>query len=165
MTVLRRDRARQGRGQSFVLLAALLYRAACNQILKFFIRTQPKHFLSATRGVAGTEIFVHDVEELLELERRPARKHSDEFLRDKIGDPAGKCVFLENSHRAATVTQICGFAAHFSLREPTVVSAEMARFKASAPDSTAMVKELRKKRPPARPKRPRWYFSRPWCLT
>src|SRR5205807_498407 len=125
MTVLGCDRARQGRRQAFVFLAALLHRAACDQILKFLIRTQPKHFLSATRGVAGTEIFVHDVEELLELERRSARKHSDEFLRDEIRNPAGKCVFLENSHRAETVTQICELAAHFSLNKPTAARAEM----------------------------------------
>src|SRR5438874_13791821 len=60
MTVLRCDRARQGRRQAIVFLAALLHRAACDQILKFFIRTQPEHFLSTTRGVTGTEIFVHD---------------------------------------------------------------------------------------------------------
>src|SRR5438270_2209226 len=165
MTVLRRDRARQGRGQSFVLLAALLYRAACNQILKFFIRTQPKHFLSATCGVAGTEIFVHDVEELLELERRPARKHSDEFLRDEIRNPAGKCVFLENSHRGEIVTQICEFAAHFSLSEPTAARAEMTRFKESALDSTAVLEEMRKKWPQERSKGRRSYFSKPPCLS
>jgi hypothetical protein len=63
---------------------------------------------------------VDDVEELFKLERRPARKHRDEFLGHEIRNPAGKCVFLKYSHRACNLTQIDENALQFcGLRKET----------------------------------------------
>ena len=114
MAVLRRDRLREGGGQALVFLAGLLHRATGDQILKFFIGAQTQHFLAAAGGITGTQIFVHDIEELLELEGGAAGKHRHQFLGDEIRNPAGECVFLQNGHKAQTITCSRNLAAEFS---------------------------------------------------
>ncbi len=104
MTILRRDGLREGRGQPFVFLARLFHRASRDQILKFFIRAQPQHFLASAGGVSGAQVFMHDIEKLLELERGAARKDCNQLLGDEVRNPAGERVFLQNGHKALTIT-------------------------------------------------------------
>jgi hypothetical protein len=87
MAVLGRNRARQSRRQALIFLAVLFYGATRDQVLQLFISAQTQHFLATACGVAGAEVFVDDVEELFKLERRPTRKHRDEFLGHEIRNP------------------------------------------------------------------------------
>src|ERR1043166_2639165 len=103
LPVLWRDCLYQRRGQSFVLFAILLHRTARDQVLQLFIRAQPEHLLPAAGGIAGPQIFMDDVEQFLELERGTTRQYGDQFLRYEVRNSARKCVFLENSHRAANI--------------------------------------------------------------
>jgi len=71
----------------------------------------PRH----TAGrIPGPQVFMHDIKELLELERCTAGEHRNQFFGHKIRNSTGKCVFLENSHRAAMIPHPGSFAADFS---------------------------------------------------
>src|SRR2546423_9354372 len=69
VSVLRRDRLGERGRQAFVFLAGLTHGAASHQILKFFVSTEAQHFLAAAGRISRAQIFVHDIKELLELER------------------------------------------------------------------------------------------------
>ncbi len=105
MTILRRNRSRESRRETFVFLAGLLHRTAGDEILELLIRAEAQHFLATTGGITGAQVLVHDVEDLLELERRAAGEHGDQFLGDKVWNSAGKCVFLENGHMRRAIYQ------------------------------------------------------------
>src|SRR4051812_43155272 len=59
---------------------------------------------------------MNDIEELLEFERCTPRQHRDQFFSDQVRNSTGKCIFLEDSHRLTTITQIRPNAALFSHR-------------------------------------------------
>ncbi len=69
MSVLRSDRCGESSRETFIFLASLSHRSAGDKILKLLISSQTQHFLTTTGGIPGPEIFVHDVNELFELER------------------------------------------------------------------------------------------------
>ena len=76
-------RRRQGLGerrQAAVFLTALLDHAAGYEILKFFVSAKAKHLLTPTCRIAGTQAFVDDVKELLELKRRSFLRESGNQL-------------------------------------------------------------------------------------
>ena len=91
-------------GKPLYFLPVFLHRAPRDQILKFFIRAQPQHFLASAGGITGTQVFMHDIEKLLELERGAARKDCNQLLGDEVRNPAGERVFLQNGHKALTIT-------------------------------------------------------------
>src|ERR1043166_7915338 len=98
VSVLRSNRGRERRGKAFVFLAILADSTASYEVLKLFVGAQAQHFLATAGGISCSQIFVHDVEKLLELERSATREHSNQFLGHKIRNSARECVFLENSH-------------------------------------------------------------------
>src|SRR5262249_17732818 len=106
MTILLCNRLGQSRRQALVFLTFFLDRAARHEILQFLVRSQTQHFLAATGSVSGPQILVHDVEELLELERRTPGEDSNQLLSYQIRDTTGECIFLWNSHRGK---KIAGF--------------------------------------------------------
>src|SRR5262249_32753007 len=67
--------------------------------------TQPEHFLASARGVSRAKVLVHNIKEFLKLVGGATREHRHQFLGNQIGNSTGKCVFLENSHRAEIVAQ------------------------------------------------------------
>ena len=100
--------------EAFVFLAGLSHRAAGHEILQLLVSTQAQHFLAAAGRISRAQIFVHDIEELLELERCTAGKHRNQFLGHQIGNSTGECVFLENSHKAQMISRFARYAADFS---------------------------------------------------
>src|SRR5262249_52923276 len=96
-------------------LAILLHRTARDQVLQFFVRTQPEHLLASARGVSRPEILVHNIKELLKLVGGATREHRHQFLSHQIRNSPRKWVFLENSHRAETV-------AHFGRTNSTILT-------------------------------------------
>ena len=75
VSVLRSDRCRKSGRKPFVFLAILSHRATGHKILQLLIRSQAKHLLAAAGRISRAQIFVHDIEELLELERCTPGKH------------------------------------------------------------------------------------------
>jgi hypothetical protein len=69
MPILRGNGGRESGWKTFVFLAGLSHRAAGDKILQLLIGSEAEHFLTAAGRISGTQIFVHDIEELLELER------------------------------------------------------------------------------------------------
>ena len=55
-------------GRPLYFLPVFLYRAARDKILQFLVGAQAKHFFAAAGRISRAQIFVHDVEELFELE-------------------------------------------------------------------------------------------------
>src|ERR1044071_1220725 len=70
VSVLRSDRCRKRGWEPLVFLAVLSHRATGYEVLQLFISSQAKHFLAAAGRISRAQIFVHNIEELLELERR-----------------------------------------------------------------------------------------------
>src|SRR4051812_29143880 len=103
VAILRRDRLGECGRKPFVFLASFANSAPGYQVLKLFVSAEAQHFFAATGRIPGPEIFVHDIKELLELERCSARKHRNQFFGHEIGNSTGECVFLENSHRAGMI--------------------------------------------------------------
>jgi hypothetical protein len=76
------------------------------RFLELFVSTQAEHFFTATGRIAGAQIRVHHIEQLLELERALRGEHGCEFLRHEIWEPTGESGLLVNRHRAGKVTYI-----------------------------------------------------------
>ena len=85
---------RQRRWKTFVLLAILFDRSARDQILQFLVGAQSQHFLATAGRVSSSEIFMHDIEQLFELERRTPGKDRYQFLGYEIRNAARECIFL-----------------------------------------------------------------------
>jgi len=94
MTILLSNRIGQSRWQALVLLAILLDRASCHEILQFLISSQSQHFFAAACSVPGAKVLVNDVEKLLKLKGRTSREDSDQLLSYKIRNTTGECIFL-----------------------------------------------------------------------
>src|SRR6266446_10885163 len=69
LSVLRSDRCRKSGREPFVFLAILSHSATGHEILELFISSQAKHLLPAAGRISRAQIFVHNIEELLEFER------------------------------------------------------------------------------------------------
>jgi hypothetical protein len=69
MSILRSDSGRESGREPFVFLAGLSHGTAGHKILQLLIRSQAEHFLAAAGRISGAQIFVYDIEKLLELER------------------------------------------------------------------------------------------------
>ena len=54
--------------ETTILFAVLLNQTPRNEVLELFVSTEAEHFFSATDGVTGFEIFVNDLEEIVETE-------------------------------------------------------------------------------------------------
>ncbi|MGI8480565.1 MAG: hypothetical protein ACR2MF_00610 [Chthoniobacterales bacterium] len=80
MAILRRDSLSQSSRRDFIFLSGLLHRTARHQILQLLISAQAKHLLAAAGRISRAQIFMHDVEELLELERCAPGQHGDELF-------------------------------------------------------------------------------------
>ena len=94
MTILLSNRLRESRWQTLVFLAILLDRTPRHEILQFLVGSQSQHFLAAAGSISGPKILVHDVEQLLELERRTPGEDSNKLLSYQIRNTTGKCIFL-----------------------------------------------------------------------
>src|SRR4029450_413186 len=105
MAILLGDCRGQSRRQALVFLAVLLDRAASDEVLQFLVGSQAEHFLATAGGVPGPKILVHDVEQLLKLEGRTPGQHCHQLLSHQVRDSTGKCVFLQNSHKARMIAE------------------------------------------------------------
>jgi len=94
MAILLRNCLSQSRRQALVFLAILPDRTPRHEVLQFLVGSQPQHFLAAAGSISRPKILVHDIEELLELERRTPREDSNQLLSYQIGNPTGECIFL-----------------------------------------------------------------------
>src|SRR5438477_2979031 len=72
---------------------------------------------------------MNNIEELLEFEGCTPRKHCDQFLCNQVRNSTGECIFLKDSHRLTTITQICLYAAQFSLKRAGTERVEMTHLK------------------------------------
>jgi hypothetical protein len=75
MSILWSDCGCEGGWEPFVFLAGFSHRAPGHEILQFLIRSQTEHLLTAASRISRAQVFVHYVEELLELERCTSGKH------------------------------------------------------------------------------------------
>src|ERR1043166_6473931 len=114
MSVLWGNGGRKSGWQSLVFLTGLSHCTTGHKILQLLTRAQAQHFFASAGRISGAQIFVHDIEELLELERCSAGKDRNQFLGHKIGNSARECVFLENSHKAQMISHFAHSAADFS---------------------------------------------------
>ena len=94
MTILLCNCLSQSRRQALVFLAILFDRTARHEVLQLLVGSQPQHFLAAAGSISRPKILVHDIEELLELERRTPGEDSNQLLSYQIGNPTGECIFL-----------------------------------------------------------------------
>ena len=94
MAILLRNCLSQSCRQAFVFLAILLNRTTCDKVLQLLIGSQPQHFLAAAGSISRPKILMHDIEQLLELERGTFREDSNQLLSYQIGNPTGECIFL-----------------------------------------------------------------------
>ncbi|MCA1658819.1 MAG: hypothetical protein LC627_05930 [Verrucomicrobiaceae bacterium] len=104
MSILRRNRLRQRGSKPLIFLAGLFHGATGHEVLKFFVSAETQHLFAAAGRIPGSEILVHDIEELFEFEGGTSGEHRHQLLGDKIGDSTGECIFLENSHRARIIS-------------------------------------------------------------
>lgn len=104
MAVLRSDRQGERGRKPLIFLASFFHGTPCHQVLQFFVGTQAQHLLATAGRVPRAQILVHDIEELLELERCTPGKNRNQLLGHKIGNSTGECIFLENSHKDADDT-------------------------------------------------------------
>lgn len=74
--------------ESPVFLAVFLDKAAGDQVLQLFVGPEAKHFLPPADGVAGLQILVNNLEEIVESEGLFVRKNGDQFVCDVIWHPA-----------------------------------------------------------------------------
>ena len=86
MAVLRRDRLGERGRETLVFLASLTDRPTGDEILKLFVSTETEHFFAAAGRIPGPQIFVHDIKELLELERCTAGEDRNQFFGHKVGN-------------------------------------------------------------------------------
>ena len=94
MTILLCNCLSQSRRQAFVFLAVLFDRTARYEVLQLLVGSQPQHFLATAGSIPCPKILVHDIEELLELERRTPGEDSNQLLSYQIGNTTGECIFL-----------------------------------------------------------------------
>jgi len=94
MAILLRNCLSQSCRQAFVFLAILLNRTTCHEVLELLIGSQPQHFLAATGSISCPKILMHDIEQLLELERGTFGEDRNQLLSYQIGHTTGECVFL-----------------------------------------------------------------------
>jgi hypothetical protein len=113
VSVLWRDCLRQSGRKALIFFAILFHRTPRDKVLQFLVGPETEHFLAAAGRITRAQIFVHDVEELFELERRTPGKHRNQFLGHQIGNSTGKCIFLKNSHKTARITHFGELAADF----------------------------------------------------
>ncbi len=96
-----RDESLGDRSQSLIFFTRLFDHPTGNQVLEFFVSTEPKHFFATTRGVPSLQPLVNDVKELFELERRAfSREGSNEFFSDKVRESTRESTFSLHSGRA-----------------------------------------------------------------
>src|SRR4051812_31069093 len=119
MAVLRSDRLGERSREPLVFLASLTDRPTGDEVLKLFVSTQAQHLFAAAGRIPGPQIFVHDIKELLELERCTAGEDRNQFFGHEIGNSTGECVFLENSHRAGMIPHPGALASEFSFASAT----------------------------------------------
>src|SRR5438093_11880189 len=62
-------------------------RALADQALKLFVNAQPQHFFPTAGSVSFPKLKQDDVEQGLEFERGPGRKHGDQLLGYVVGHP------------------------------------------------------------------------------
>lgn len=88
------------RGKTPVLLPGFFDHSPAHQVLQLFVSPKPEHFLSTTRRVPCSQLFMNDVEELFELEGGFFCESRHEFFGDKIRKTTGKSTFPLHSSRA-----------------------------------------------------------------
>src|SRR5690606_3265510 len=71
-----------------VFLALFFDKAPSDEVLELLVSPQTKHFLSPTDGVSGFQVFVDDLEQVVEPEGFLIRKDSYQFVCDVIRNPA-----------------------------------------------------------------------------
>ena len=80
VSVLRRDRLGERGREAFVFFAGLANGATGHQILKFLVSAEAQHLFATAGRIPGPEVFVHDIKELLELERCTAGEDRNQFF-------------------------------------------------------------------------------------
>lgn len=74
--------------QAAILLAVFLDKTASDQILQLLVGAEAKHFLPPTYRVAGLQILVNNLKEIIEPKGLFVRKNGDQFVCDVIRHPA-----------------------------------------------------------------------------
>lgn len=86
MPVLRLEGGGKRSGNAPVFFRSFFNCSPRDEILQFLVGAQSKHLFATAGGISGAHVFVHQLEKLLELERRPSRKNGHKFLCHQVGN-------------------------------------------------------------------------------